>query len=493
MLVGGGELHDRFSSLVRTSAPLRRGIQRFTGITQAMVDGAPSLEAVLPRDRRGSSAGRVMVAHNAPFDRRVLRQAFARIGLRVARPAGDLHRRAGADDAAAAARAAPGGAGRCARDRGRRRSPGAARCGDVRAGAVRAVPASVRERDHDRARRSCCSSPRRPRTARQPTSPHDRPRACRRAFPRLDFADLPRDPGVYLFRDARRPHAVRRQVDLDPQPRAGAFRALARPGGLDRARDDRRLPRDPLGARRAGAREPADQAAPSRRATSASPGRDDRLVYIRCRLDISFPILEVAPQPGRRPRGHDRAAAGPATRAGAGRAARLAVRPAPLRAAAAAPRASVGLRADGPLPVAVPRRPRPEPLSPPAGRGAAAVRRRRGRRPATARARRGPDAARPRRAQRYERALAAPAGAAAAARSWGVSTGCSRRPTRVRGCCSRAHPARPGSFDAFWLVGGRLVDWGPLPTTRRARASAPRPRSCAAARAGRARRTRATG
>ena len=26
VLVGGGELHDRFSSLVRTSAPLRRGI-----------------------------------------------------------------------------------------------------------------------------------------------------------------------------------------------------------------------------------------------------------------------------------------------------------------------------------------------------------------------------------------------------------------------------------------------------------------------------------
>ena len=48
VLVGGGELHDRWSSLVRTSAPLRRGIQRFTGITQAMVDGAPSLESVLP-------------------------------------------------------------------------------------------------------------------------------------------------------------------------------------------------------------------------------------------------------------------------------------------------------------------------------------------------------------------------------------------------------------------------------------------------------------
>jgi DNA polymerase-3 subunit epsilon len=48
VLVGGGELHDRFESLVRTDMPLRRGIQRFTGITQAMVDGAPELDEVLP-------------------------------------------------------------------------------------------------------------------------------------------------------------------------------------------------------------------------------------------------------------------------------------------------------------------------------------------------------------------------------------------------------------------------------------------------------------
>src|ERR1700760_4758065 len=78
VLVGGGELHDRWSSLCRTSAPLRRGIQRLTGITQAMVDGAPSLEEVLP-PLRELLDGRVLVAHNAPFDRRVLRQAFGRI------------------------------------------------------------------------------------------------------------------------------------------------------------------------------------------------------------------------------------------------------------------------------------------------------------------------------------------------------------------------------------------------------------------------------
>ncbi len=80
VLVGGGELHERWGSVVRTNAPLRRGIQRFTGITQAMVDDAPSLEAVVPRLRE-LLRGRVLVAHNAPFDRRVLRQAFSRVCL----------------------------------------------------------------------------------------------------------------------------------------------------------------------------------------------------------------------------------------------------------------------------------------------------------------------------------------------------------------------------------------------------------------------------
>src|SRR5438270_12614534 len=80
VLVGGGELHDRWVSLVRCAMPLRRGIQRFTGITQAMVDGAPWAEDGLPHVE-ARLRGRVMVAHNAAFDRRVLRQAFERAAL----------------------------------------------------------------------------------------------------------------------------------------------------------------------------------------------------------------------------------------------------------------------------------------------------------------------------------------------------------------------------------------------------------------------------
>ena len=80
VLVGGGELHERWETLVRTERPLSRMIQRYTGITQAMVDEAPPAEAGLP-ELADLLRGRVLVAHSAAFDRRVLQQAFARAGV----------------------------------------------------------------------------------------------------------------------------------------------------------------------------------------------------------------------------------------------------------------------------------------------------------------------------------------------------------------------------------------------------------------------------
>ena len=77
VLVGGGELHDRWGSLVTVSAPLSRGIQRFTGITQGMVDTAPPA-AVALAELAALMRGRTLVAHSAGFDRRVLGQAFER-------------------------------------------------------------------------------------------------------------------------------------------------------------------------------------------------------------------------------------------------------------------------------------------------------------------------------------------------------------------------------------------------------------------------------
>src|SRR4051795_5512494 len=85
VLVGGGELHDRWETLVPVRTPLSRGIQRFTGITQQMVDEAPPAEVTLP-ELAEQLDGRVLVAHSAAFDRRVLAQAFSRAGLAWADP-----------------------------------------------------------------------------------------------------------------------------------------------------------------------------------------------------------------------------------------------------------------------------------------------------------------------------------------------------------------------------------------------------------------------
>jgi len=85
VLVGGGELHETYDSLVQVERPLSRGIQRFTGITQGMVDGAPPADEVLG-ELADLLDGRVMVAHNARFDVGVLRQAFERAGLDWPKP-----------------------------------------------------------------------------------------------------------------------------------------------------------------------------------------------------------------------------------------------------------------------------------------------------------------------------------------------------------------------------------------------------------------------
>src|SRR3954447_18981547 len=76
VLVGGGELHEEWGSLVGVAQPLGRYIQRFTGISQAMVDAAPAPEDVLPA-LAAQLRARVLVAHNARFDVRVLKPPFA--------------------------------------------------------------------------------------------------------------------------------------------------------------------------------------------------------------------------------------------------------------------------------------------------------------------------------------------------------------------------------------------------------------------------------
>jgi DNA polymerase-3 subunit epsilon len=84
--VRDGRVAGRFSTLVNPRRPIPPEITRLTGITDAMVAGAPGFEAVAAPllDFIGDS---VLVAHNAPFDRAFLDAELARhFGRRLLSP-----------------------------------------------------------------------------------------------------------------------------------------------------------------------------------------------------------------------------------------------------------------------------------------------------------------------------------------------------------------------------------------------------------------------
>jgi DNA polymerase-3 subunit epsilon len=76
----GGRVVDRYVSLINCGVRIPSFITGLTGITQAMVDDAPSVSRVMPRllDFIGDDA---LSAHNASFDDKFLRAESARLGL----------------------------------------------------------------------------------------------------------------------------------------------------------------------------------------------------------------------------------------------------------------------------------------------------------------------------------------------------------------------------------------------------------------------------
>ncbi|MEA2319682.1 MAG: polymerase subunit epsilon, partial [Solirubrobacteraceae bacterium] len=396
VLVGGGELHDRWNSLVGVSQPLTRGIQRFTGISQAMVDAAPPPERVLP-ELAARMRGRVLVAHNARFDARVLRQAFDRAALTwpdppilctvaLARRVAPLQRRRGLAALADALGIEVEGVHRAL--------PDAVTCARV----FCALFAKLSANAGTIGEAVALLSARRAASARPRTKPAKRPRHTR-----PDISGLPKDPGVYVFRNADgRPLYVGKSVCLRTRARAHFTTPGEWTGQAEHV--DYQSTHSELGALVLENRLIKALRPPGNKRLKKTP---DGYVYLRCRFDIPFPILEVAPEPaagqparrararraglralparhrvpdpgggagarGRARRVH-RPGAGARGGGGAGRAAQLAVRPAPLRPQAAPALRPVRVRADGALPVALPRRPGPEPRSRATGGRAAAV------------------------------------------------------------------------------------------------------------------------
>jgi DNA polymerase-3 subunit epsilon len=114
--------------------------------------------------------------------------------------------------------------------------------------------------------------------------------------PEPDFAQLPRDPGVYLFRDdAGRVLYVGKSVSIRSRARAH-FAPSSPPAAWTRHATvvDYRTTGSELGALVLENRLIKELKPPGNKRLTR---RDDRLVYIRCRLDIPFPILEVAADP----------------------------------------------------------------------------------------------------------------------------------------------------------------------------------------------------
>ncbi len=78
--VRGGEILGEFQTLVDPGEPIPAFIAVLTGITDALVAGAPRIDAVLPSFLE-FAAGSVLVAHNAPFDVGFLRHESQRMGI----------------------------------------------------------------------------------------------------------------------------------------------------------------------------------------------------------------------------------------------------------------------------------------------------------------------------------------------------------------------------------------------------------------------------
>ncbi|MEA2189210.1 MAG: polymerase subunit epsilon [Solirubrobacteraceae bacterium] len=290
VLVGGGELHDRWETLVAGAAPLSRAIQRFTQITQDMVDAAPPAELVLP-DLAEQLHGRVLVAHNAAFDRRVLRQAFERADLRwpdpptlctvaLARrfaPLARQRRLAALADALGVevetTHRALADAETCAR-------VFCALFGKLCAHAATIADALAALLPPRRAR-----SPRAGRTVVAGAVKRHRP----------DTAGLPEEPGVYLFRNAAgQVLYVGKSVSLRTRARSH-FATSAPPEGWTElaAIVDHQTTNSELGALVLEHRLIRKLRPPG----NVIHKHDDPYVYLRCRFDIAYPVLEIAREP----------------------------------------------------------------------------------------------------------------------------------------------------------------------------------------------------
>jgi DNA polymerase-3 subunit epsilon len=292
VLVGGGELHERWETLVPVRTPLSRGIQRFTGVTQAMVDAAPPADVTLP-ELAEQMEGRVLVAHNASFDRRVLAQAFARADLGWPDPptlctvalARQLHPLARQRKLALLAESLG-----IEVEVSHRALADAETCARVfcalfprlcaNAGSVGEGLGLLRSRRRRAARGG--------RTDGGVSMLGTRRR-------KVDCSALPSEPGVYVFRnEAGQPLYVGKSVDIRARAKAHFRPSSPDTGWVTQAEIvDWIETNSEVGALLTEHRLIRELRPPGNERMK----HEDKWVYLRCRLDIAYPILEVGTEP----------------------------------------------------------------------------------------------------------------------------------------------------------------------------------------------------
>ena len=85
VLIEGGQIVDRYQSLMNAGQRMPWNITQLTGITNAMLEGAPPAEAVM-REAAHFVGGAPLVAHNASFDSKFWLDELQRAGCDALHP-----------------------------------------------------------------------------------------------------------------------------------------------------------------------------------------------------------------------------------------------------------------------------------------------------------------------------------------------------------------------------------------------------------------------
>ena len=85
LVFDGNKVVDQYQTLVNPNRPIDPWVVKLTGITQAMVQNAPTFEQIHHKILE-LTQGNIFTAHNVKFDFGMIRNEFKRMGIDFSRP-----------------------------------------------------------------------------------------------------------------------------------------------------------------------------------------------------------------------------------------------------------------------------------------------------------------------------------------------------------------------------------------------------------------------